>query len=247
MNVPRLRSHPFAVEAFFDDSCTLTFAVPVEEVRARLPSCLEPDVFEDRWGFVAVAVVRTRQLRPSGFPKWLGRNFVLIGYRFFVRYRGVGGRSLRGLYILRSETDRRSMTWLGNLFTGYRYVTTDVQVATSGNQLHVDSPGTGLSMDVDLAEGAGLPEESPFHAWAEARRFSGPMPFTFSADPATRRVLVVEGVRSEWKPRPVRVVRHQIPFLNQLGLREVRLANAFVVANVPYHWKKGVSEPWVAP
>ena len=244
MNLPFLGAHPFAVDAEFDDSCTLTFAVPVEEVRARLPSCLEPDVFENQWGFVAVAVVRTRNLRPAGFPKWLGRNFVLVGYRFFVRYRSAGGRTLRGLYILRSETDKRSMTWLGNLFTGYRYATTDVRVETTGEQMRVASPGTGLSLEMDLGDGANLPEGSPFHQWSEARRFSGPMPFTFSADPSKRRVLVVEGVRSEWKPRPVRVVRHRIPYLDQLGFVGARLANAFVVNHVPYHWKKGVSEPW---
>lgn len=239
-----LGTHPFAVDAEFDDSCTLTFAVPVDEVRARLPSCLEPDVFENQWGFVAVAVVRTRNLRPAGFPKWLGRNFVLVGYRFFVRYRSAGGRTLRGLYILRSETDKRSMTWLGNLFTGYRYATTDVRIATMGDRMQVESPGTGLSLEMDLGDGASLPERSPFHQWAEARRFSGPMPFTFSADALKRRVLVVEGVRSEWKPRPVRVVRHRIPYLDQLGFAGARLANAFVVTHVPYHWKKGVSEPW---
>lgn len=239
-----LGAHPFAVDAEFDDSCTLTFAVPVEEIRTRLPACLEPDSFEDRWGFVAVAVVRTRNLRPSGFPKWLGRNFVLVGYRYFVRYRGLGGRSLRGLYILRSETDKRSMAWLGNLFTGYRYARTDVRVVTSGERMEVESPGTGLSLEMDLGEGAGLPEGSPFRQWAEARRFSGPMPFTFSPDERKRRVVVVEGVRSEWKPRPVRVVRHRIPYMDQLGFTEVRLANAFLVRHVPYHWKKGVSEPW---
>jgi uncharacterized protein YqjF (DUF2071 family) len=244
MKLPFVGAHPFAVDARFDYSCTLTFAVPKEEIQARLPACLEPDVFEDRWGFIAVAVVRTCGLRPAGFPSWLGRDFVLVGYRLFVRYRGAGGRSLRGLYILRSETDKRAMTWLGNVFTGYRYATIDVRVGTEGDRLHVESRDTGLTIDADLGEGAGLPEGSPFNLWTEARRFSGPMPFTFSADSAARRVLIVEGVRSEWVPRPIRVLGYKIPYLDEIGLGGCRLANAFVVKNVPYHWKKGVSEPW---
>lgn len=244
MKLPFLGSHPFAVDARFDYSCTLTYAVLAKDIQAQLPSCLEPDTFEDDWGFVAVAVVQTRRLRPAGFPQWLGRDFILIGYRFFVRYKNADGRSLRGLYVLRSETDKRSMSWLGNLFTGYRYVATDVGVEVMEDRMRVESPRTGLSLEMDLRESDGLPEESPFRQWSEARRFSGPMPFTFSADEVKRRVVVVEGVRSEWKPCPVRVVQHRVPYLVQLGFGNARLANAFVVRNVPYHWKKGVSHPW---
>ena len=72
MNLCLPRANPFAVDAWFEYSCTLTFAVPHEQIAARLPSCLEPDTFDGKWGFIAVAVVRTRHLRPTGFPKFLG-------------------------------------------------------------------------------------------------------------------------------------------------------------------------------
>ena len=131
MSFPFLNANPFAVDAWFDSSCTLTFAEPKEQVAARIPECLEPDTHDDRWGFVAVAIVQTRHLRPAGFPKWLGSDFILVGYRFFVRYKSASGRSLRGLYILRSETDKTRMALLGNLFTRYRYVKTDIHIEDS--------------------------------------------------------------------------------------------------------------------
>jgi len=68
--------NPFPVEAWFDFSITLTFAVPREELAARLPPCLEPDTFADQWGFLAVAIVQTRDLRPRGLPRFLGSNFI---------------------------------------------------------------------------------------------------------------------------------------------------------------------------
>ncbi|HEX7262314.1 MAG TPA: hypothetical protein VF258_10905, partial [Luteolibacter sp.] len=77
MPFPILSANPFAVDAWFDSSCTLTFAVPKEQVAARLPECLMPDTFDDRWAFIAVAIVQTRGLRPAGFPAWLGSNFTL--------------------------------------------------------------------------------------------------------------------------------------------------------------------------
>lgn len=238
------RANPFAVNAWFDYSCTLTFAVPAEEIAARLPSCLSPDLFQDRWGFVAVAVVQTRKLRPAGLPAFLGHDFVLVGYRYFVRYRSASGRNLRGLYIVRSETDKPRMAVLGNFFTRYRYVKTGVRVERRDSCLDITAADTGLDISVDTGSGAALPEGSPFASWEEARRFSGPMPFTFTCERDKNRVLIVEGVRSDWKPRPVRVLRHRIPHLEQIGLGHAVLANAFVVENIPYHWKKGTAEPW---
>lgn len=244
MNLCLPRANPFAVDAWFDSSCTLTFAVPVEDIAARLPSCLTPDTFDGRWGFVAVAVVQTRRLRPAGFPAFLGHDFVLAGYRYFVRYRSASGRSLRGLFIVRSETDKQRMQWLGNLMTRYHYVKTGIRVTRSGNRLDVAAPDTGLAISVDTTPGEELPHGSPFTRPEDARRFSGPLPFTFTCERHKNRVLIVEGVRADWKPRPVAVLSHHIPFLETLGLGHAVLANAFIVENISYHWKKGVSEPW---
>jgi len=241
------RANPFAVDAWFDSSCTLTFAVPAEDIAARLPSCLVPDTFDGCWGFVAVAVVQTRKLRPAGMPGFLGNDFVLVGYRYFVRYRSAAGRKLRGLFIVRSETDKRRMVLLGNLFTRYHYVKTGVRVDNAEHRIRISAADTGLDIEVDTAPGAGLPDGSPFARSEDARRFSGPLPFTFTCEPQKKRVLIVEGVRSNWQPRPVTVIRHRIPLLESLGLGHAILANAFVVENIPYHWKKGTAEPWPDP
>lgn len=102
-----LKKHPFAVEAFFESSIVLTFAFPKEQLVDLIPECLELDTFEEKWGFIAVAMVQTKGMRPKGFPRFLGRDFFLMGYRIFVRYTTSSGRRLRGLYIMKSDTDSR--------------------------------------------------------------------------------------------------------------------------------------------
>ena len=52
------------------------------------------------------------------------------------------------------------------------------------------------------------------------------------------------GVRQDWSPRPVEVVQQRIEFLKTLELDTLILANAFIVEDVPYHWKKGRVEKW---
>lgn len=61
-----LKNHPFAVEAHFDSSLVLTFAVPKEQLQNLIPECLELDTFQDKWAFIAIAMVQTSDLRPKG-------------------------------------------------------------------------------------------------------------------------------------------------------------------------------------
>jgi Uncharacterized conserved protein (COG2071) len=242
-----LKNHPFPVEAFFQYSLVLTFAAPQEQLAHLLPPRLALDTFQDRWGFVAVAMVQTSGLRPRGLPRFMGQDFFLIGYRVFVRYHNLAGKRLRGLYILKSETDQPKMEQLGNLFTHYRYTTVDIEQQEAGQRLSVRSGRGGL--DVSVTHGGGevaLPPGSPFANWKEARRFAGPLPFTFSYLSQTNQVLVVEGLREHWVPEPARVDHCQVDFLTTLGPENFVLANAFIVKNIPYWWKSGKLETWRA-
>ena len=241
-----LKNHPFAVEAFFERSLVLTFAVPKEELQGLIPGCLGLDTFKDQWAFIAVAMVQATGLRPKGFPAFMGSDFLLVGYRIFVRYTTVEGKHLRGLYILGSETDKRKMAVLGNIFTNYKYTKTDLEL-TNSNDITEVRAAAGFYVQVsNERDNVQLPPGSPFADWKEARRFAGPLPFTFSYDAVKKMVLIVEGVRENWVPAPVRVVSHCTPFIDKLCLKGVVLANAFVIENIPYYWKKGRTEPWTA-
>lgn len=242
----RLQNHPFAVEAFFESSLVLTFAASREQVQPLIPECLELDTFNDKWAFIAVAMVQTNGLRPKGFPKLLGNNFFLIGYRVFVRYINHKGRSLRGLYILRSETDKKRMEFFGNIFTHYHYTTTDIHQTRQETITEIISNRSAFRVKIDDSneETICLPVASPFASWKEARRFAGPLPFTFTYDSSTREIMIIEGVRKNWKPMPVHVQDYRFAFMDNLKLNDVRLASAFIIRDIPYLWKKGKTEQW---
>jgi hypothetical protein len=241
-----LKNHPFAVEAFFESSFVFTFAVPKELIQRLVPDCLELDTFNNDWAFIAVAMVQTKSLRPRGFPKILGNDFFLIGYRVFVRFTNLAGKNLRGLYILKSETDKRKMEFIGNFFTHYNYTTTDIHQIRQNEttEIYSNKSGFNIRMENPGVENVPLPSGSPFTDWKEARKFAGPLPFTFTYNPVAKEVLIIEGVRENWKPSPVKVIDHQFSFIDQLKLGDVRLANAFVIHNIPYYWKKGKIEQW---
>lgn len=240
-----LKNHPFAVETYFENSIVLTFAIAKEELQGLIPECLELDTFDNKWAFVALAMVNTKGLRPKGFPKFMGNNFFLIGYRVFVRYTDKRGKRLRGLYILKSETNKRKMSFFGNIFTHYNYKTTDITYEKEGEYLNIRSKKSALDVTIssDRHE-IKLPETSPFSEWKEARRFAGPLPFTFTYNEENKEVLIIEGVRQNWKPQPLYVEKADVGFILDKGFKNIHLANAFVVRNIPYYWKKGRVEQW---
>jgi len=238
-----LRTHPFAVDAFFDHSLVLTYALPVTTLQPMIPGCLSVDSWNEQWGFVAAAFVSTRRLRPAGFPSWMGRDFILSGYRIFVRYTDARGRRLRGLYIIRSVTNSRFMSFSGNLFTHYRYKTADITMHTSADRIWVSSAKEAIHIEADDRTEALLPAGSVFDTWQQARRFAGPLPFTFSADEKKKQVVIIEGVRESWTPQPVNIIQEQVGWLQQDPFAGKKLASAFLVSAIPYHWKKGRTEP----
>lgn len=239
-----LKNHPFAVEAFFESSLVLTFAVPKDQLQNLIPECLQLDTFQDKWAFIAVAMVQTKALRPKAFPKIMGNDFFLIGYRVFVRYTNSSGKNLRGLYILKSETDKKRMEFMGNIFTHYNYTTTDINQIDRINTRKIVSVKSKFKVTIEKTEEVPLPEHSPFTDWKEARRFAGPLPFTFTYNEKTKEVLIIEGVRENWIPKPVKVVDYDFEFLRSLNLANPILANTFIIENIPYYWKKGKMEQW---
>ncbi len=250
-----LKHHPFGVEAFFRRSLVLTYALPAEALEPLLGPGLVLDRYrstravDEEFGFVAIALVETRELRPKGFPPWLGRSFFLSGTRIFARFERPGKPSMRGLKILRSDTDKWAMSRLGNVFTHYNYALSDVTTEITDSRYEVRVKSTSGEGDLhvladltSLGE-AGLPSSSVFETMEAALHFAGPLPFTFSYDEESKKMVVIKGLRKSWGPKAISVNVREAAFLDAKfpGI-PARLSNAFYVENIPYAWKPGTLE-----
>ncbi len=238
-----LKRHPIPISAFFHHSLVLTFAFPPE----ILEPLLAPGLVLDTWhghAFLAVALVQTEDLRPSFLPRAMGRNFFLSGYRIFTRL--AGSQSKRGLKILRSDTDMPLMVRVGNWLTHYNYHLCQSTLEERGGELHwlIETQRNEADIEVVARLGrnpAQLPEGSPFSTPAEARRFAGPLPYTFDYEEATGSIIAIRAVRQEWDPQPVEVEVRRNMFLEREPFCRAApiLANAFHVHDVSYQWQRG--------
>ena len=244
----RLKRHPIPITAFFRHSLVLTYALPQDVLRPLLPPGLMLDTFGD-FGFLAIAMVQTESLRPVFMPRFAGQNFFLSGYRIFTRFKTSNGRVLRGLRILRSDTDRALMARFGNLLTHYRYQRAKVFFRHEREVLEIKITTPNAEADLHVIakidnDKCDLPAGSPFRDLHQARLFAGPLPFTFDYEPQTHSIIMIEAVRRNWQPHPVQVQVLQNTFLQRAPFRNHPhvLANAFHVHDIPYKWRRGVPD-----
>jgi hypothetical protein len=239
-----LKRHPIPISAFFRHSLVLTYAFPPEILQSLLPNGLVLDLFRGH-ALLAVALVQTERLRPSFLPAAMGHDFFLCGYRIFTRL-GKGAQTKRGLRILRSDTDHKWMVRAGNLLTHYNYRLCEATLEESGREIRwtIRTPRSEADLDVVARlsdQPALLPNSSPFASLAEARRFAGPLPYTFDYEEATDSIIGICAIRQKWVPQPVAVEVRRNTFLEQVPFCGAAplLANAFYVRDVPYRWQRG--------
>ncbi len=245
-----MKRHPLPMQAFFRHSLVLTYAFPRAVLQPLLPPGLCLDTYED-FGFLAIALVQTEDLRPVGAPRFLGRDFFLSGYRIFTKFTTPQGRQLRGLRILRSDTDSALMAFFGNALTHYHYhqarvslrhtPSTPAAPSTLEVAIQTRDAAADLQVVVKLNDCDKLPSNSPFPDLETARKFAGPLPFTFDYERQTHSMIVIKGVRKKWDPQPVQVEVRRNTFLETAPFRAAksRLANAFYINDIPYRWEKG--------
>ena len=77
------------------------------------------------------------------------------------------------------------MEFFGNIFTHYNYTTQTLTQDKQTAQLEINSGKSDFKIRIDNSRQRkyALPDGSPFADWKEARRFAGPLPFTFTYNP----------------------------------------------------------------
>jgi hypothetical protein len=207
-----LRRHPLPMRTRFGHSLVLTYALPTTVLEPLLPPGLALDTYTapdgTTHGFVAVGIVSTLGLRPAPLPAGLGLDAVLTGYRIFTTFPTPAGRTMRGLYILRSDTQRAAVATAGNLLTRYRYHLARVRLTLDGATLTatVDSRdgGADLTVTADLASRpAPLPPGSPFGtATADPSSRPGPLPPSLPGSPSATATTATTATTADPASRP---------------------------------------------
>src|SRR5258708_12429138 len=110
------------------------------------------------------------------------------------------------------------MKLAGTLLTHSRYRLASIDIAPAAGRLDVrittPAAEADLCVTAYLADRpAPLPPTSPFRSDRDARRFAGPLPWTFDYEPQTSSIVMIRGRPSQWPPHPVPVEAKPCPLL----------------------------------
>ena len=127
----------------------------------------------------------------------------------------------------------------------WRYSPAEMTRRGDALSIHIRTSDGAADLKVTADLGATdeqLPPGSVFTSAHDARRFAGPLPFTFDYEQSTHSIVMIKGQRQGWSPRLVPVQVEQANFLEAPPFVESRptLCSAFCVHDIPYRWLRGV-------
>lgn len=96
----------------------INFSVEKEEILPLLPEGLQARDFKGR-ALISMVNVKLRNMRPSFMPAALHFDYQHIGFRLLVDDSKYNDGTAKGIYFLRSFTDKQLMVQGGSWFTNY--------------------------------------------------------------------------------------------------------------------------------
>ncbi|HZF13527.1 MAG TPA: DUF2071 domain-containing protein [Thermoanaerobaculia bacterium] len=225
---------PIGYRGELHDVELVQFSLDLEEAARALPPPLVPRRIAGR-ALVSLVHVRLRRMRPTFLPGLVGFSYRHVAFRLLVDDPALAPpppsdpeAAGRGIFFVRSFTDRPLLAHAGNLLTHYRL--TPAELAVDPRGLAVREGGRRLSYRKAVL-GAEVPSPGLFGGWAEARAVVGALDRAYAVDP-DGGVWETRIKRPDWPLEPLALAGFATDFFES-----ARLECAFRVASViPYHW-----------
>jgi uncharacterized protein YqjF (DUF2071 family) len=223
-----LKTLPVGYRGELHDVELVQFSLDPEEAARSLPAPLTPRRIAGR-ALVSLVHVELRRMRPAFLPGLLSFSYRHVAFRLLVDHPGLDPEgSGRGIFFVRSFTDRPLLAHVGNLLTPYRLTPAELEVDPRG--LAVREGGRRLSYRKAVL-GAEALSPGLFGGWAEARAVVGAIDRAYAVD---REGGVWQTCirRPDWPLEPLPLAGFATDFFES-----ARLECAFRVASViPYQW-----------
>ena len=114
-----LKKLPLTYTGELHQVCLVNFSVEKEEVLPYLPEGLQLRDYHGR-ALISLVNVQLRNMRPDFLPKALHFNYQHIGFRLLLDDAQFNDGTAKGIYFLRSFTDKALLVQGGSWFTNYK-------------------------------------------------------------------------------------------------------------------------------
>ncbi|MBS1713073.1 MAG: DUF2071 domain-containing protein [Armatimonadetes bacterium] len=219
----------------------LNFRADPTVVAAGLPAPLRPKL-QGGHAVVGVCLIRLEQLRPVGFPVFLGAASENAAHRIAVEWDDPDGTLREGVFVVRRDTGSALNRWAGGrVFPGEQHAASfSVEDTDHSIRLSMESEDGEASVEVWGEDAPYMPKDSCFASLAEASRFfeAGSVGFSPSRDPAS--LGAVRLWTYEWDVWPMAVLRIRASYFEDgrhYPPGTVVFDHALVMRDVAHQWR----------
>ena len=215
----------------------VNFVANPEVVQSILPKPFHPKLFEGK-AIVGICLIRLKDIKPKGFPNFIGVNSENGAHRIAVEWNEEG-EIKEGVYIPRRDTNLKLNSLVGGrIFPGKHYYA-KFNVLEENNNYHLDftsSDNTTIEIDATLSEN--FDEESIFRTLDNVSKFFEKGSLGFSPNGKNLEGLKFETY--EWKVKPLKVRNVKSSFFENdffFPKGSIKFDNAILMENIEHEWK----------
>lgn len=226
------------IHGYIDRRILINFTADPKSVEKIIPFPFRPKIYKDK-AVVGICLIRLKDIKPKGFPDFIGVNSENGAHRIAVEW-DENGETKSGVYIPRRDTSLKLNAFVGGrLFPGKHFLA-KFNVQEANGKYHVDfksSDETETSIDATSTDV--FNKNSIFGTLENASDFfeNGDLGYSPNKDK-------FDGLRLKaynWKVQPLEVSNVKATFFENEEIfpkGSVNFDNALLMSNIEHEWKR---------
>ena len=225
------------IHGYINRRILINFTADPKSVEKIIPFPFRPKIYKDK-AIVGICLIRLKNIKPKGFPDFIGVNSENGAHRLAVEW-DENGETKSGVYIPRRDTSLKLNEFVGGrLFPGKHYLAKFNVQETNGNY-HIDFKSSDDTVtSIDATETKFFNENSIFKTLENASDFfeNGDLGYSPNKDK-------FDGLRLKaykWEVQPLEVSNVKSSFFENEEIfpkGSVTFDNALLMTNIEHEWK----------
>ena len=231
------------IHGYIDRRMLVNFTANPDVVCPLVPAPFRPKLYRGK-AIVGICLIRLRQVKPKGFPSFLGISSENGAHRIAVEWEEAG-QLREGVYIPRRDTSLWLNTLVGGrLFPGKQHLAQFTVQETAGNY-HLDfTSSDNTHILIDAKETTTFAPDSIFPSLAEASAFFERGSVGYSPNGSVYEGLQLQAYT--WAARPLEVLTVKSSFFEDTTIfpkGSIRFDNALLMTQVEHEWHSLSAKP----
>ena len=226
------------IHGYIDRRILINFTANPKSVEKIIPFPFRPKLYKNK-AVVGICLIRLKDIKPKGFPDFIGVNSENGAHRIAVEWDETDGQTISGVYIPRRDTSLKLNTLVGGrIFPGKHY-SAKFNVAEENGNYHIDFKSSDdTEVSIEATETDLFSDQSIFGTLNNASSFfeNGDLGYSPNKDK-------FDGLRLKaykWEVRPLDVLKVKSSFFDNEEIfpkGSVNFDNALLMTNIEHEWK----------